>query len=146
MSLSIAALVTSLPFLLWEIAAGKVIVPDARGWAVIVYTAIGASVVSQIFYISGIELIGANRAGLFINLVPIFGTLLSVLIVGETFQLYQALALVLVLGGIWLAEYSGRKIAKPVNQPEHAEQKKARTRPRLSSLVTDVGASRSRSR
>ena len=55
--------------------------------------------------------IGANRAGLFINLVPIFGTLLSVLIVGETFQLYQALALVLVLGGIGLAEHSGRKSA-----------------------------------
>jgi len=55
--------------------------------------------------------VGANRAGLFINLVPIFGTLLSVVIVGETFQLYQGLALVLVLGGIGLAEYSGRKAA-----------------------------------
>ncbi|PDQ21126.1 EamA family transporter [Mesorhizobium sanjuanii] len=111
LALSIAALVTSLPFFLWEIAAGKVIVPDARGWAVTLYTAIGASIVSQIFYIRGNELIGANRAGLFINLVPIFGTLLSVLIVGETFHLYQALALVLVLGGISLAEYKGRKMA-----------------------------------
>ncbi|TPN49936.1 DMT family transporter [Mesorhizobium sp. B1-1-7] len=111
LSLALAALITSLPFFLWEVAAGKVIVPDARGWTVIVYTAIGASVISQITYIRGNELIGANRAGLFINLVPIFGTLLSVLIVGETFQLYQALALVLVLGGIALAEYSGRKTA-----------------------------------
>ncbi|TIM33961.1 MAG: DMT family transporter, partial [Mesorhizobium sp.] len=111
LALSIAALATSLPFFLWEVAAGMVIVPDARGWAVAFYTAIGASVISQIFYIRGNELIGANRAGLFINLVPIFGTLLSVLIVGETFQLYQALALVLVLGGISLAEYSGRKMA-----------------------------------
>ncbi|TPN41283.1 DMT family transporter [Mesorhizobium sp. B1-1-6] len=116
LAMSLAALITSLPFFLWEIAAGKVIVPDARGWSVIVYTAIGASVVSQIFYIRGNELIGANRAGLFINLVPIFGTLLSVLIVGETFQLYQALALVLVLGGIALAEYSGRKAAMPRRQ------------------------------
>ncbi|MER8609215.1 DMT family transporter [Mesorhizobium sp. M0435] len=111
LALSVAALITSLPFFLWEIAAGKVIVPDARGWAVAFYTAIGASVISQIFYIRGNELIGANRAGLFINLVPIFGTLLSVLIVGETFQLYQALALALVLSGISLAEYSGRKTA-----------------------------------
>jgi drug/metabolite transporter (DMT)-like permease len=112
LALSVAALVTALPFFLWEIAAGKVIVPDARGWAVTIYTAVGASIISQIFYIRGNELIGANRAGLFINLVPIFGTLLSVLIVGETFQLYQALALVLVLGGIGLAENSGRKAAK----------------------------------
>jgi drug/metabolite transporter (DMT)-like permease len=112
LALSVAALVTALPFFLWEIAAGKVIVPDARGWAVTIYTAVGASIISQIFYIRGNELIGANRAGLFITLVPIFGTLLSVLIVGETFQLYQALALVLVLGGIGLAEHSGRKAAK----------------------------------
>jgi drug/metabolite transporter (DMT)-like permease len=111
LSLAVAALITSLPFLLWEVAAGKAVAPDARGWTVIVYTAIGASVISQVTYIRGNELIGANRAGLFINLVPIFGTLLSVLIVGETFQLYQALALVLVLGGIALAEYSGRKMA-----------------------------------
>ncbi|TGR94770.1 EamA family transporter, partial [Mesorhizobium sp. M2E.F.Ca.ET.209.01.1.1] len=46
-----------------------------------------------------------------INLVPIFGMLLSVQIVGEQFQPYQALALALVLGGIALAEYSGSKAA-----------------------------------
>ena len=43
--------------------------------------------------------------------VPIFGTLLSVLIVGEQFELYQGIALALVLGGIALAEYSGRKVS-----------------------------------
>ncbi|MEW6632157.1 MAG: DMT family transporter [Pseudomonadota bacterium] len=109
--LSIAALLTSVPFFVWEVAAGRVIVPDARGWVLTLYTALGASVVSQVLYIRGNELIGANRAGLFINLVPIFGTLLSVLIVGEQFQPYQGLALALVLGGIALAEYSGRRAA-----------------------------------
>jgi drug/metabolite transporter (DMT)-like permease len=111
LALSIAALLISVPFLVWEIVAGRVIVPDAAGWALTLYTALGASVISQVLYIKGNELIGANRAGLFINLVPIFGTLLSVLIVGEQFHLYQALALALVLGGIGLAEYSGRKMA-----------------------------------
>lgn len=125
LAMSIAALVTSLPFFLWEVAAGKVIVPDARGWAVVIYTAIGASIISQMFYIRGNELIGANRAGLFINLVPIFGTLLSVLIVGEKFQLYQALALLLVLSGIGLAEYSGRKAARPPGRLSAEKQKGA---------------------
>jgi drug/metabolite transporter (DMT)-like permease len=111
LALSIAALLISLPFVIWEIASGNVIVPDARGWALTLYTALGASVVSQVLYIKGNELIGANRAGLFINLVPIFGTLLSVLIVGEQFQPYQAFALALVLGGIALAEYSGSRTA-----------------------------------
>ncbi|MBZ9848419.1 DMT family transporter [Mesorhizobium sp. CA14] len=111
LALSIAALLTSVPFFIWEVAAGHVIVPDARGWSLTLYTALGASVVSQVLYIKGNELIGANRAGLFINLVPIFGTLLSVLIVGEQFQAYQAFALALVLGGIALAEYSGSRAA-----------------------------------
>ncbi|TGQ09901.1 MULTISPECIES: DMT family transporter [unclassified Mesorhizobium] len=111
LALSIAALLISLPFVTWEIAAGRAIMPDAYGWALTLYTALGASVVSQVLYIKGNELIGANRAGLFINLVPIFGTLLSVLIVGEQFQPYQAFALALVLGGIALAEYSGSRTA-----------------------------------
>src|SRR5262245_9433151 len=106
-----SALVASIPFVAVEFWYGATIFPDARGWAVIAYTVIFPSILAQVFYIRGVELIGANRAGLFINLVPIFGTLLSILILGEDFQIYHAIAMVLVLGGIWLAEHSGRKTA-----------------------------------
>jgi drug/metabolite transporter (DMT)-like permease len=51
-----------------------------------------------------VELIGPARAGLFVNLVPVFGALLAVLLLGEPFAPYHALGLALVLGGIWLAE------------------------------------------
>jgi drug/metabolite transporter (DMT)-like permease len=106
-----SAVVTSIPFAAVEFWYDATIVPDAQGWAVIAYTALFPSILAQVFYIRGVELIGANRAGLFINLVPIFGTLLSILILGEAFQFYHAMAMVLVLGGIWLAEHSGRKSA-----------------------------------
>lgn len=106
-----AAFVTSLPFTAWEFAIGSGIMPDARGWTIAAYTAILPSLLSQVFYMRGVELIGANRAGLFINLMPIFGTLLSIAILGEDFHLYHAIALTMVLGGIWLAERSGRKHA-----------------------------------
>ena len=85
--------------------------PDALGWAIILYTVIFPSILAQIFYVRGVELIGANRAGLFVNIVPVFGTLMSVLLLGEEFHLYHAFALAFVLGGIWLAETSGRKAA-----------------------------------
>lgn len=114
-ALSAAAVVTSVPFAIAEFAYGAGIAPDAQGWAVVAYTAVFPSLVSQVFYIRGVELIGANRAGLFINLVPIFGTLLSIVILGEAFHPYHALALALVLGGIWLAEHSGRKMAAMAN-------------------------------
>lgn len=111
LALSIAALITSIPFVIWEVWQGKAIWPDLEGWAIIFYTAAGASVISQISYIRGVELIGANRAGLFINLVPIFGTLFSILLLGEDFHPYHAIALALVFGGIWLAETHGRRAA-----------------------------------
>jgi drug/metabolite transporter (DMT)-like permease len=106
-----SAAVTSIPFAVAEIWYGAAILPDLIGWSVIAYTVLFPSILAQVFYIRGVELIGANRAGLFVNLVPIFGTLLSILILGEDFQAYHALAMVLVISGIWLAEYSGRRSA-----------------------------------
>ena len=106
-----AAALTSLPFAAAEWALSATVWPDARGCGVIAYTAIFPSILAQIFYIRGVEWIGTNRAGLFINLVPVTGTLLSVLVLGESFHPYHALALGLVLGGIWLAEASGRRRA-----------------------------------
>lgn len=108
-ALTAAALVTSLPFLWAEQARGDLILPDRMGWTILVYVVIFPSILSQIFFIRSIELIGPNRAGLFVNLVPIFGTLLSLLVLGEAIHLYHAIALALVFAGIWLAETSGRK-------------------------------------
>ena len=102
--LSASALVMTIPFAIWEIASGAVIWPDARGFGAAAYTAIFPSLISQVLYIKGIDIIGSNRAGLFVNLVPIFGTLMSVAILSEALHLYHVLALTLVIGGIALAE------------------------------------------
>lgn len=109
--LSFSAFVTALPFVFAEMALGATFTPDSQGWLVLAYVVIFPSLLSQIFYVRGVELIGANRAGLFINMVPIFGTLLSIGLLGEAFHLYHAAALVLVFGGIWLAENSSRRLA-----------------------------------
>lgn len=103
-ALTATAFISSIPFTIVEFSVGSGIVPDARGWAILLYVVIFPSILSQIFYIRGVELIGANRAGLFINLVPIFGTLLSIVLLGEAFHVYHAISLALVFGGIWLAE------------------------------------------
>lgn len=98
------ALISSVPLLAWEFESGNAIVPDATGWAIVLYAAIFPSLMSQVLYVRGVEMIGSNRAGLFINAIPVFGTLLSVLLVGETFQLFHLVAMLLVLGGIAIAE------------------------------------------
>ena len=98
------ALLSAIPLLFWEIGTGTAIVPDTTGWIIVLYAAIFPSLMSQVLYVRGVEMIGANRAGLFINAIPVFGTLLSVMLIGETFHLFHLFALLLVLGGIAIAE------------------------------------------
>lgn len=106
---ALGAALASLPLMGWEAAAGAAIWPDWTGLAVILYTGIFASLVAQVFYIFGVEGIGPNRAGLFINLVPVFGTLLSIAILGETLHPYHIAALTLALTGIAVAEWGKRQ-------------------------------------
>lgn len=98
------ALISAIPLLFWEIGNGTAIAPDMTGWVIVLYAAIFPSLMSQVLYVRGVEMIGANRAGLFINAIPVFGTLLSVMLVGETFHTFHFIALLLVLGGIAIAE------------------------------------------
>lgn len=107
--MAFSAFLISLPFSYWELQGANGLWPDTQGWVITMYTAILPAIVSQVFWIKGVEMIGANRAGIFINLVPILGTLLAIAVLGEVFQLYHAVALALVIGGIWIAEKSGRK-------------------------------------
>ncbi|ANL41869.1 UNVERIFIED_ORG: drug/metabolite transporter (DMT)-like permease [Rhizobium esperanzae] len=108
-----AAMLTSLPLLLWEAGRDAAQWPDQAGWSITLYTAIFPSLLAQILYIKGVEAIGANRAGLFINLVPVFGTLLSVALVGETLQSFHMVSLALTLGGIAIAEIGRPKASAP---------------------------------
>jgi drug/metabolite transporter (DMT)-like permease len=79
------------------------------GWAIAAYTMIFPSLVSQMLYVRGVELIGPNRASLFINLIPLFGALGAVLILGEHLQPFHFIAGALVIAGIVLAEWSVRR-------------------------------------
>lgn len=102
--LALAAFATSLPLLAWEVASGTIIWPGPFGWALILYIAIIPSLVCQLLFMRSVELIGPSRAGLFMNLIPITAAAMGVALLGEPFGLYHAVALVCVIGGIWLAE------------------------------------------
>jgi drug/metabolite transporter (DMT)-like permease len=103
-AMACAAFVTSLPLMLWEIASGGFIWPTAAGLLALVYVALGPAFLAQIFYIRGVELIGPSRAGVFVNLVPAFGAIMAVALLGEPFAAYHVAALVLVVGGIAVAQ------------------------------------------
>jgi drug/metabolite transporter (DMT)-like permease len=107
-----AAFVTSVPLMIWEIASGGFIWPTAAGLATLVYVAIGPAFVSQVFFMRGVELIGPGRAGVFVNLVPMFGAIMAVLILGEPFAAYHVVALLLVVGGIAIAQSGSNSLAR----------------------------------
>jgi drug/metabolite transporter (DMT)-like permease len=106
--MAVSALLFVTPFFVHEVARSGFVDPGPPGWTIIAYTAIFPSVMSQLFFMRGVELIGSNRAALFINLVPIFGSLLAVVILGEAFRAYHLISLLLVFSGIWMAERFGR--------------------------------------
>ncbi len=98
------ALLTSLPFMIGEFVTGEGLVPTWKGWAIIVYVGVFPTLLSQLFYMRGVELIGPQRTGLFYNFVPVSGALMAVAVLGEPFAWYHAVGFVLVLAGIVLAE------------------------------------------
>lgn len=121
--ISISALVMTLPFAAWELSQpegkGAWTMPRLEGWLALLYVVIFPTIVSQIAYARGVELIGGNRAGLFINLVPVFGAVLAVMILGERFAWYHAAGLALVLGGIMLAERAAARGVPPPPEAPH---------------------------
>ena len=78
--------------------------PSTKGWIIVALITILPSLLAQLFFIFGVKLIGPGRAGTFYNLVPVFASILAVIILKEVFELYHAVSLLLVLGGIWLSE------------------------------------------
>ncbi len=102
--LALIACVTSAPLVLYELATATFTPPTVQGWLVAVYVAIFPSCLAQLFFMRGVDLIGPGRAGVYINLVPVFSAILAVLILAEPFALFHGIALALVIGGIWLAQ------------------------------------------
>jgi len=98
------ALIISMPLLIFEVSTQAVAMPTAKGWAIVAFVCLLPSLLSQILFMRGVELIGPGRAGIFVNLVPVFAAFLAVVLLGEPFGWYHGAALVLVLGGIAVAE------------------------------------------
>jgi len=74
-------------------------------WSVVgalLYVGIFPSVVANIFWNQGVTAVGASRTGVFIHLMPVFGTCLAVTFLGEVLHLYHVAGIVLILLGIVL--------------------------------------------
>ena len=101
-----------LPFYVWETAQGGRILGGPPAWLGMAYVAVFPSFIAYLFFNRGIELIGAGRAGQSWHLMPVFGSVLAVLFLGETFHAYHAVGMAMIAAGILLASIRPRARAR----------------------------------
>jgi len=102
------AFLASLPLWIIEIQYQGLQAPTTTGWIIVALVALIPSLISQLLFIHAVGLVGPGRSGMFVNLVPIFASVMAVFYLGERFENFHAVSLMLVLCGIFLAEF-GKK-------------------------------------
>jgi len=92
-----------LPFSVFEYSSGSRLQFDALTIATLVYVVIFPSTLAYLFFNRGIALIGPNRAAPFLHLVPVFGSAMAILLLGEQLRLFHLTGYALVLAGVVIA-------------------------------------------
>jgi drug/metabolite transporter (DMT)-like permease len=99
---TLVGLLALAPAYAWEIAQGRTINTNAGALAGIAYTGIFPGFLGYIFYNRAVGEVGASKASLFIHLMPVFGTLLSAIFLGEIPHVYHFAGIALIFAGIYL--------------------------------------------
>jgi drug/metabolite transporter (DMT)-like permease len=100
-----------IPFLAWELWSGPVMQLDGPNLLTLFYVAVFPSTVAYLCFNRGVELIGANRAAPVFHVVPVFGSAMAIVFLGERPQLFHITGFALVLTGVFVAS----------RKPENAE-------------------------
>ena len=105
----ITGLIFLIPIYIIEMSLGNVIKLDKPFLLTLTYVVLFPVLASFFFSIKGIALIGANRAGAFLHLMPIFGAIMAMVIFKEKFMFYHILGAIFIISGITL---SNKKVLK----------------------------------
>ena len=103
----ITGLVFLIPIYILEIYFGNKIVLGKPFILTLSYVVIFPGLASFFFWIKGIAIIGANRAGVFLHLMPVFGSIMAIILFDEKFMIYHLFGAIFIIAGITL---SNRKI------------------------------------
>jgi len=99
----ILGLIFLIPIYFIEMNLGHMIVLGLPFYLTLSYVVIFPGLLAFFFWIKGISIIGANRAGVFLHLMPIFGAIMAMIIFGERFMYYHLLGAIFILAGITLS-------------------------------------------
>ena len=91
------------PFSIWEFSTGVTLKFDSTSMATLAYVIVFPSTLAYLFFNRGLALIGPNRAAPFLHLVPVFGSAMAILLLGEQLRLFHLAGYALVLAGVVIA-------------------------------------------
>ena len=92
-----------IPLFIWELFARPPMQIDTANLLSLAYVALFPSTIAYLCFNRGVQLIGANRAAPFFHVVPVFGTVMSIVFLGENPQPFHLIGFALVLTGVFVA-------------------------------------------
>ncbi len=94
------------PIYFIEMSFGNEIVLGLPFILTLSYVVLFPGIFAFLFWIKGIDIIGANRSGVFLHLMTIFGALMAIMILREKFMFYHFLGAIFIIAGITLSNKS----------------------------------------
>ena len=92
-----------IPFYIFESSINQSFtINEQYGWLLVLYCGIGPALISYLLWIKAIKIMGANNSGLFLNLIPIFSSLISIIFLKEKLELFHIVGALLIFTGIYL--------------------------------------------
>jgi len=92
-----------IPFYIFESTINRSFtINEQYGLLLVLYVGIGPALISYLLWIKAIKIIGANNSGLFLNLIPIFSSLISIIFLKEKLELFHIVGALLIFIGIYL--------------------------------------------
>ena len=96
-------LVSVFPQFLYELWNGQVIKFDINLFYLLIFLALFPSIGSYYCWAGAVSIIGANRAGIFLSLIPLFSTIMAIALYNEKFQFFHLIGAILILLGLYLS-------------------------------------------
>ena len=92
-----------IPIYVLEMNLGNPIIIGKPFILTLSYVVLFPGLASFFFWIKGIDIIGANRAGVFLHLMPVFGSIMAIILFDEKFMIYHLLGAIFIIAGITLS-------------------------------------------
>ena len=96
-------LIFLLPLFIIDVVQGKTVEMSSNLFYILIYIAIFPSIGSYYCWAGAVSIIGANRAGIFLSLIPLFSTIFAILFFNEKFLFFHLIGSVLIILGLFLS-------------------------------------------